>query len=124
MKCIFICRECANPAFWPLLGEGAISRNLLQTVLKLISICNQQIGSGTLGCNVARALLGWGVRRVTFLDNGAVSFSNPVRQSLFSFEDCLDGGKHKAGKPKKDHCMLERSPFTQTMHSTLKCTRM
>ena len=55
-----------------------------------------QIGSGTLGCNVARALLGWGVRRVTFLDNGAVSFSNPVRQSLFAFEDCLDGGRHKA----------------------------
>ena len=45
---------------------------------------------------MARALLGWGVRRVTFVDNGTVSFSNPVRQSLFSFEDCLDGGKHKA----------------------------
>jgi ubiquitin-like modifier-activating enzyme ATG7 len=25
-----------------------------------------------------------------------VSYSNPVRQSLFSFEDCLDGGRHKA----------------------------
>lgn len=25
-----------------------------------------------------------------------VSFSNPVRQSLFKFSDCLDGGKPKA----------------------------
>jgi ubiquitin-like modifier-activating enzyme ATG7 len=45
------------------------------------------IGSGTLGCNVARALLGWGVRHISLLDNGKVSLSNPVRQSLFDFED-------------------------------------
>jgi ubiquitin-like modifier-activating enzyme ATG7 len=30
------------------------------------------------------------------VDNGAVSYSNPVRQSLFTFEDCVDGGKGKA----------------------------
>lgn len=54
------------------------------------------IGAGTLGCNVARTLLGWGVRKVTFVDNGRVSYSNPVRQSLFSFDDCLNGGKWKA----------------------------
>eukprot|EP00052_Salpingoeca_macrocollata_P008776 m.69263 g.69263 ORF g.69263 m.69263 type:complete len:668 (+) comp16768_c0_seq1:53-2056(+) len=54
------------------------------------------IGSGTLGCNVARALMGWGVRQVTFVDNSTVSFSNPVRQTLFQFEDCLDGGSPKA----------------------------
>eukprot|EP01091_Cochliopodium_minus_P020380 TRINITY_DN8883_c0_g1_i1.p1 TRINITY_DN8883_c0_g1~~TRINITY_DN8883_c0_g1_i1.p1 ORF type:complete len:726 (-),score=230.70 TRINITY_DN8883_c0_g1_i1:44-2176(-) len=54
------------------------------------------LGSGTLGCNVARGLLGWGVRNITFVDNGKVSFSNPVRQSLFQFEDCLNGGKSKA----------------------------
>lgn len=45
------------------------------------------LGSGTLGCNVARALIGWGVRHITFVDNGKVSYSNPVRQSLFSFSD-------------------------------------
>lgn len=39
---------------------------------------------------------GWGVRHVTFVDSGRVSFSNPVRQSLFEFEDCLHGGKPKA----------------------------
>ena len=54
------------------------------------------LGSGTLGCNVARCLLGWGVKNITFLDNSKVSYSNPVRQSLFNFEDCLEGGKAKA----------------------------
>lgn len=44
------------------------------------------LGSGTLGCNVARCLLGWGVRRITMLDNSTVSYSNPVRQSLFQFK--------------------------------------
>lgn len=46
------------------------------------------IGAGTLGCSVARTLLGWGVRHFTFLDNGTVSYSNPVRQSLFELSDC------------------------------------
>jgi ubiquitin-like modifier-activating enzyme ATG7 len=54
------------------------------------------LGAGTLGCNVARALVGWGIRRITFVDNARVSFSNPVRQTLFTFADCLDGGKWKA----------------------------
>lgn len=83
-------------------------------------------GAGTLGCNVARCLLvspsltysfspccclppffslllmpsfaqqGWGVRNITFVDNAKISFSNPVRQSLFFYEDCLEGGKPKA----------------------------
>lgn len=54
------------------------------------------LGSGTLGCNVARCLVGWGVRDITFVDNGRVSYSNPVRQSLFTFEDCAGDGKYKA----------------------------
>ncbi|KAI6784207.1 uncharacterized protein J7T54_004753 [Emericellopsis cladophorae] len=54
------------------------------------------LGAGTLGGYVSRNLLGWGVRKVTFVDYGRVSFSNPVRQPLFEFEDCLDGGKPKA----------------------------
>ncbi|XP_047125819.1 ubiquitin-like modifier-activating enzyme ATG7 isoform X1 [Hydra vulgaris] len=54
------------------------------------------LGSGTLGCNVARSLLGWGIQKITFVDNSRVSFSNPVRQTLFQFEDCLNGGKVKA----------------------------
>lgn len=51
------------------------------------------LGSGTLGCYVSRVLLAWGVRHISFVDNSTVSFSNPVRQSLYNFEDC---GKPKA----------------------------
>ena len=67
--------------------------------LNLDSISNTScllLGSGTLGCYVARSLMGWGVKNITFVDNGRVSYSNPVRQPLFEFEDCLDGGKCKA----------------------------
>ncbi|KAB5554704.1 hypothetical protein GE09DRAFT_1203766 [Coniochaeta sp. 2T2.1] len=54
------------------------------------------LGAGTLGSYVSRNLMGWGVRKITFVDYGTVSFSNPVRQPLFEFADCLDGGKPKA----------------------------
>ena len=54
------------------------------------------LGAGTLGSYVSRNLLGWGVRTVTFVDNAKVSFSNPVRQPLFGFEDCKNGGARKA----------------------------
>lgn len=52
------------------------------------------LGSGTLGSYVARTLLGWGVKNITLVDNGSVSYSNPVRQPLFNFED--------VGKPKAE----------------------
>lgn len=34
--------------------------------------------------------MGWGVRHITFIDNGIVSYSNPARQCLFEFSDCVE----------------------------------
>ena len=45
------------------------------------------LGAGTLGCHVARDLLAWGVRHITFVDAGRVAYSNPVRQPLFEHGD-------------------------------------
>lgn len=54
------------------------------------------LGAGTLGSYVSRNLMGWGVRKITFVDNAKVSYSNPVRQPLYNFNDCIDGGARKA----------------------------
>ncbi|XP_057314332.1 ubiquitin-like modifier-activating enzyme ATG7 isoform X2 [Hydractinia symbiolongicarpus] len=87
------------------LAESAVDLNLKLMRWRLVPDLNLEkisatkcllLGSGTLGCNVARSLLGWGVRTITFVDNSKVSYSNPVRQTLFAFEDCLNGGKPKA----------------------------
>ena len=54
------------------------------------------IGAGTLGCHVSRNLLGWGARHINFIDCGNISFSNPVRQSLYNFSDAEKGLNPKA----------------------------
>jgi ubiquitin-like modifier-activating enzyme ATG7 len=59
------------------------------------------LGAGTLGGYVSRALMGWGIRKITFVDYGKVSYSNPVRQPLFVFEDCKEGGAPKAAQAAK-----------------------
>ncbi|KAI9875715.1 MAG: Autophagy protein 7 [Pleopsidium flavum] len=87
------------------LADQAIDLNLklikwrIAPLLDLEKIKNTRcllLGAGTLGSYVARNLLGWGVRKITFVDNAAVSFSNPVRQPLYDFKDCLEGGAMKA----------------------------
>ena len=70
--------------FWPEFDLGLIKKT--RCLL---------LGSGTLGCSIARILLGWGFHNITFVDNGKISYSNPTRQSLYEFED-VKGGKCKA----------------------------
>ncbi|KAL1408414.1 Autophagy protein 7 [Vanrija albida] len=87
------------------LAEQAVDLNLKLMRWRILPSLNLEkvastkcllLGAGTLGCYVARVLMGWGVRNITFVDSARVSYSNPVRQPLFQFEDCLEGGKPKA----------------------------
>ncbi|KAK6204610.1 uncharacterized protein RJT21DRAFT_117058 [Scheffersomyces amazonensis] len=90
------------------LAEQAVDLNLrlmkwrIAPTIDLDIISNQKVlilGSGTLGSYVSRALMAWGIKEITFVDNGRVSYSNPVRQPLFKFRDCFsdDGqGEWKA----------------------------
>lgn len=53
-------------------------------------------GAGTLGCQLARNLIGWGIKHISFIDYSKVSYSNPVRQSLYEYDDTIKGGRPKA----------------------------
>ncbi|PUZ55836.1 hypothetical protein GQ55_5G243900 [Panicum hallii var. hallii] len=46
------------------------------------------LGAGTLGCEVARLLMTWGVRKLTVVDSGSVATSDLIKQSLYIDKDC------------------------------------
>lgn len=78
------------------------------------------LGSGTLGCNLARLLLGYGFRHLTFLDCGKVSYSNLARQSLFT-TDCFD--EHGEGLFKAEAACLaikKIAPYCKTKFVNMK----
>lgn len=81
------------------IAEESVELNLnlmkwrMEPDLNLNQIKNKKvliIGAGTLGCNVSRVLLGWGIKNISFIDSGSISYSNPVRQSLFNFNDTIN----------------------------------
>ena len=84
------------------LAEDAVNLNLrlmkwrLLPGLDLDKIASTKcllLGCGTLGCHIARGLLAWGVKNISLVDNSKISYSNPVRQSLYNLDDCKkDGG--------------------------------
>jgi len=45
------------------------------------------LGAGTLGCDVARILMDYGVRKLTVVDSGRVAVSNLARQSFYTSND-------------------------------------
>lgn len=76
------------------------------------------LGSGSLGCQVARNLVSWGYRKLTFVDNGKVSYSNPVRQCLFTYEDSIKPDNFKA--PIAAQRLLEVFPNVETRGEVMK----
>lgn len=81
------------------LAEDAVNLNLrlmkwrLLPTLDLEKIAGTKcllLGCGTLGCHIARGLLAWGIKNISIVDNAKISYSNPVRQTLYNFDDCTN----------------------------------
>lgn len=63
----------SRPEFcFPNLSTSQFSVTWAVDMERLANLKCLLLGSGTLGCNVARSLLSWGVRHIDFLDYGKV----------------------------------------------------
>ena len=57
----------------------------------------------------------WGVEHITFVDNSKVSYSNPVRQSLFVFQDSI------SGESKDNHKSLKAAENLKLIYPGVVC---
>lgn len=78
------------------LAEDAVNLNLRLMKWRLLPSLDLEriaetkcllLGCGTLGCHIARGLLAWGIKSISIVDNAKISYSNPVRQTLYTFDD-------------------------------------
>lgn len=90
--------DCSHQLDPKILSNDAVHLNLKLMKWRLVPDINLErmqktrcllLGAGTLGCNIARSLMAWGVSKISFLDCGTLSYSNPVRQTLYTFQDCI-----------------------------------
>ena len=93
----------------------------LEPRLDLQQLSNTKIlmlGTGTLGCNLARLLIAYGIKNITFLDNGYVNYSNLARQSLFNIEsfDEQDKGIPKVEAAKMNLLKVSPDANIETAH--------
>lgn len=122
MNIIFIC--------YTRLSDAAVNLNLKLMKWRLVPNLNLEkitslkcllLGAGTLGCSVARLLLGWGITTITFVDGSNVSYTNTVRQSLYTYADAME---HRFKALAARDALLEIRPNMESVLLSNLCVYM